>query len=897
MGLQNVWEVCKFSDEIVYGKLDVSKFAVELHSVLDGSADKTYTDPKLFLNSTFLTSNAKLILKDALVRVSKGEGQPVYIIDTEFGGGKTHTLVLLYHIFKNEKLAKEYIKQYGLDEEYGILEAPQANIVAIDCRRLRKKTLWGEVADSLGMYNEIKEFDENRQQIRNIEQIKSFFSGPTLLLIDELPHYLLGADAEKIGNITLADLTMAFVMNLISAVAASRNTILIMTLTAKQQLYENYTAKIKSSIKSKTFDDFRVDRIVDGFKEGLSRQVQFKTPVDRKEIYDVIRTRLVRSINENEKNKVINDFYNYYVDKGISADPDLKNNMRKAYPLHSFLLDVLYERVASIDKFNKTRGILRLLALVLHNIYKKQDECKLVSTSDIQLYDTEIAEELTSRIDRADFKTVIESDCIKKSRTLDEKRNIKIFERIARTIYLYSMIGTTKVSGIKPNDISIAVCQPGIDPSLIDEALNQMDKTFWYLRKNGVEYYFDKEPQINKIIYDYMQEVNPREIKNKIRETLESLIPERVGVSVIIWDKEKLEDNEELKIFALNYEEGINDENEKELLRPLVEYKPDGGIRNYQNTIVFVYADEHGIEPLIDDARMVCAIENAQKDERIRSNRDNLYTIKTRSTEAEGNLISECLNVYSKVAYPYLTDVRTATISRIETKNQNITESLLELLTTKGKLIASNLSPDVIDDFFKDKTKVEDIYSFFKKDKSKRFILSGKVILDAVKEGVKKGLFGYANELINESDGKYVAETNKEVIVDWNGWVIKKGLMHEVVSKPSPPESTSPKSILDDELQYNYRIDFKDPKEIVSVLERYPILSIGGKAKADCYVELKNESDTITIQSKLKRSLEIKSFVQTLSTIRYTCTGHIVIKSDRDLNDDFTRYKINAKLL
>jgi predicted AAA+ superfamily ATPase len=84
MGLQNIWEVCKFSDEIAYGKLDMSKFAVELHSVLDGSVDKTYTDPKLFLDNTFLTSNAKLMLKDALVRTSRGEGQPVYVIDREF---------------------------------------------------------------------------------------------------------------------------------------------------------------------------------------------------------------------------------------------------------------------------------------------------------------------------------------------------------------------------------------------------------------------------------------------------------------------------------------------------------------------------------------------------------------------------------------------------------------------------------------------------------------------------------------------------------------------------------------------------------------------------------------------------------------------------------------------
>jgi hypothetical protein len=113
------------------------------------------------------------------------------------------------------------------------------------------------------------------------------------------------------------------------------------------------------------------------------------------------------------------------------------------------------------------------------------------------------------------------------------------------------MIGLTKVSGIKLKDISIAVCEPGIDPSLIEDALKEMDRQFWYLRRNGVEYYFDKEPQINKIIYDYMQEIQQKEIKNKVRETLHHLTPEQQGVKVIIWNREGLEDNENLKVFAL----------------------------------------------------------------------------------------------------------------------------------------------------------------------------------------------------------------------------------------------------------------------------------------------------------------------------------------------------------
>lgn len=456
-----------------------------------------------------------------------------------------------------------------------------------------------------------------------------------------------------------------------------------MTLTAKQQLYENYTTRISGPLKS--LGDFRADGLVDNFKEGLSRQVQFKTPVDKKEVYEVIKTRLVKNINEKERNKIVDAFSDYFAEKGILTEPEFKNSLRKAYPFHSFLIDTLYERVSSIDKFNKTRGMLRLLGLILHNIYKNQEECKLVSTSNIHLNDNEIAEELTSRIDRAEFKTVIESDCIKKSRALDEKRNVKIFKKIARTIYLYSMIGSAKVSGIKQTDISIAVCEPGIDPSLIEGALKEMDRQFWYLRKNGVEYYFDKEPQINKIIYDYMQEVNQREIKNKIKETLDSLLPEREGVNAIIWDGEKLEDNDKLKIFALDYEEKINEENKKEFLKPLVEYKPDGNIRDYQNTIIFVFADEYGIESILDHARMVCAIKKAQKDESIRLDKENLAIIKSRLEEAEGNLTSECLKVYSKVGYPHQNDIRFDTISTFEAKSHDIIGPILELFSKEGK--------------------------------------------------------------------------------------------------------------------------------------------------------------------------------------------------------------------
>lgn len=898
MDAHSVWKTCKFSDEIINNQLDYSKFAVELHSVLDGSAADIYKDPKLFLKNTFLTSNAKLILKDALVRVSRGEGQPAYIIDTEFGGGKTHTILLLYHLFKNKDLGRDYIKKYNLHKDYDIADVPQTNVVAIDCRRLTKNTLWGEIADSLGRYKEMQELDRAKQPIKDIGMIKALFDKPTLLLIDELPHFLLTADAEQVGKVTLADLTIGFILNLISAVSASKNSVLIMTLTAKQQLYERYTEKLRESLKS--IRDYRVDTIVDNLRDVLSRQVQFKAPVEKKEVYDVIRTRLVKEFNQNVAAKVTEEYYKYYVEKGIPVDPDFQVNLRKAYPFHPFLIDVLYERVSTVEKFNRTRGILRLLALVLRNLNTNKENCQLVSTADVQLEDKEIQEELTSKIDMADYKPVIESDCIKKSKALDEKRNIKVFERMARTIYIYSIIGSSRKSGIKKSELQLGVCYPGIDPDTIEEALDDMSKQYWYLKQEGTEFYFDKEPSINKIIYDYAQEVSPRETKDKIYETLDSLLPPQDGVNVILWDREMVEDNDKLKIFAVNYEEKINEDNYKEYLKPLIEYRPNGDIRDYQNTLVFIYADRFGVESLVESAKLVCAIEKAQKDERIKLDKNNMPIVRDRLNHAQGNLKSECMNVYSKVAYSHLNDLRSDAISTLDTKSRDLTGAILELLRKKGQLV-DKLLPDVLSDMIEDKARVEDVYALFKKDKSKRLILNGKVILEAVQEGVKQGTFGYSEEHEPvQNEGKYVARIGENIaFVNWSGWIIKKDRVYSKSEQVSSKEQQvaenerGSQEQLGGKPEYHYSISCHDLKELFAVLQTLPVIIVGSSVRSQLHVSMRTETDTISIDTNPAGIPEIKSLIQSLMN-RYSGNGSVIVTSDTDLTNEFTKYKIKV---
>ena len=111
--MKDVWDTCRFSSDVISADFSKAKFAVELHEFLDGTADRTYQDPATFFENTFLTDQMKLLVRDALVRLDTGNGQPVTVIDTGFGGGKTHSLLLLHHILSNRDIGLDFVREKG----------------------------------------------------------------------------------------------------------------------------------------------------------------------------------------------------------------------------------------------------------------------------------------------------------------------------------------------------------------------------------------------------------------------------------------------------------------------------------------------------------------------------------------------------------------------------------------------------------------------------------------------------------------------------------------------------------------------------------------------------------------------------------------------------------------
>ena len=634
--------------------------------------------------------------------------------------------------------------------------------------------MWGEIADKLGKYDTVREYDEQLKPISDLGIIKRFFDKPTLLMIDELPHYLIETLAEKIGDTTKSKITESFLYKLISVVSSksSKNTSFVLTLTENQQLYKERVDSIKSKIKNIKVTDYVIDDTVEGLRETASRQTVIKNPVQKEEIYDVIRHRLIRHINDNEKLETIRQYTEHYTNEGLMVDPTFQEKMKKSYPIHPELIDMLYSRVSTISKFNQTRGTLRFLALVLNDIYKNKRECTLVGTGDINLESSAIIDEVTSNIDRNEFKKIIDVDCVKHSKELDEDKHVKIVESVARTIYLHSLHETpNKKSGITVEQIKLATSKPGFDTSLVDKAVHDSIKPyFWYIQETNNQFYFIDSVNENAIIAEHKKYITKQKIDDQIYKQLESMSSGLFKPK--IWNDD-IEDSRMLKLCIIKYD--VSDISER--IYNIIEHVNHDSPRTYKNTIVCVYTDPNRVNELKSTAKELASIIKAKKDERVKVDKVFLKKIIEKESRAKGNLNSACIKAYNQIGYPDGSEPRLDVMSYGDMRSNTIGEMVREFMNSKGKLISEVGYNAINVDSYK---KLEDIYEGFLRDKRQKFIERMESIKNAAREGVREGIFGYSNELV-KSDQKYIGIISQDIDVQYSGYIINKNSLETII--------------------------------------------------------------------------------------------------------------------
>lgn len=741
MALPNWWQVTTPHKDIRAGRLSEAIFAADLGDVVHRKAPVEYQDARLFFEKTYLTLGLKNLLENVLSRLSGRKGDPVIQLQTPFGGGKTHALLALYHLIKHRKEITHVKVISGLPK---IKDAKVAVFVGTHADAVSGRTPWGEIAEQLGQYRIVKDHDKKRitpgkEKLRQILEA----SGPTLILMDEILEYIVKANrAEKLEKITQGQ-TLAFLQEISELVAASKNCCLVITLPVG--ILERYDEEAEKSLQQLQKISGRVEVVY--------------TPVEGIELYEVIRKRLFEDLGDGKTAKKVAQHYsNLYQKLGTDVPSEIKEieyreRIERAYPFHPELIDVLYERWGSYPTFQRTRGVLRLLAEVIADLYKTKIVSPLIQSSLVNLGKQVLRREFIKHIGN-EFEAVIASDISGKNAKApkidkemgSEYEKYGIAKGIATSVFLYSFSAGASKETTLPR-IRMALLREGIPETIVGDAVSKLEEELWYFHSEKKWYSFRNQPNLNRVIVDREETISDE----RIREELKNLIQKNAGsaLKVYLWpdNLSDIQDDKNLKLAILSPAFSCDSEKGKSLVAEAFE-KSGTGFRVYKNTFFVLLIDNDQYVSLSKALRRLLALMEVQNDQSLLETltKQGREELKKKLKDTEKELPFKLLTTYRCLAMlekggMSVKDLGIPTIG----SGQTISERVKQYLKDQEKLLSRVTPKYLLDKAFgkdEDEKSLREIHELFLKTPGMSLPENENVFLDAVAEGTKKGILG-----------------------------------------------------------------------------------------------------------------------------------------------------------
>lgn len=512
--------------DVAAGDFNSAEFAADLYQVANGESSSDYGDPVEFFNRTYLTGGLQTLLKDVAARVDGDRNaNPIINLQTTFGGGKTHSMLAAWHLFSGKPLA-DYPQNVQDLLEGVVSELPTGvRRVAIVGNELSPgqpwlkpdgtivHTLWGELAWQLGGsegYATVAEADKNASNPGAALRELLANYGPALILIDEWVAYARGlVDRSGLPGGEFG-VQRDFAQALNAAVKGASGVALLVSIPASE------------ARQSVDVDAFDIEiggepgrRALEMLDHTVTRDAFSWSPASSVESFEIVKRRLFRTPDAQALGtigQVARRFSKFYQDsKGElpseTRDGAYEKRIEDAYPIHPELFDRLYGDWSTLERFQRTRGVLRLMSSVVHALYEAGDDSPLIMPGSIPLDDAGVRDEIARYVDDA-FKAIIEKDIdgsIAASVYIDKDRPLfgtrALTRRIARTVFLGSAATLKKThKGIERKQLFLGVAMPGDTIGNFGSALSLLGERATYLYEDADRYWFDQQPSLNRIV-------------------------------------------------------------------------------------------------------------------------------------------------------------------------------------------------------------------------------------------------------------------------------------------------------------------------------------------------------------------------------------------------------------
>ena len=537
-GLMPWREVVEPHQDVATGEFQQAEFAADLAKVHNGSAPSEYKNPTEFFARTYLTEGLSNLLIGAAKRLSSASGDPVVELQTNFGGGKTHSMLALYHMASGTAAQDlpgldQLLSQHSLTVPkrinravlVGTSRGPQ-DVLSVE-GGLKIRTTWGELAWQLGGAEGFAMVADNDERgiAPGSNLLEALFKkySPSLILIDEWVAYL--RQVYKVEGLPSGsfDANLSFVQALTEAVKASPGTLLVASLPASQ-----------IEVGGEGGQEALVR-----LKQTFSRVESSWRPASQEESYEIVRRRLFKEIPSDRfhhRDNTLKQYAKLYRENAGDfpqgcGDEDYRRKLEKSYPIHPEMFDQLYTSWGSLEKFQRTRGVLRLMAQVIHELWMGNDPSVMIMPGSVAISSARVEPELLHYLD-ASWQSIIAGDVdgitstpYKIDQSAPNLNRYSATRRVARTIFM----GTAPThgqenKGLDDKQINLGVVQPGERPAIFGDALRRLTNQAKFMHSDLGRYWYSMSASLNRIAADRAGQIEEALVLLEIDKALGSYI-------------------------------------------------------------------------------------------------------------------------------------------------------------------------------------------------------------------------------------------------------------------------------------------------------------------------------------------------------------------------------------
>jgi hypothetical protein len=629
MAMKPWYKIVTPREDLRDGKpLDASEFAVHLDHVRDGRAPPVYQNPAAFFERTFLTKNLRELTAQVVRRLSgvKVETSAIFNLSTQFGGGKTHSLTLLYHLAQHGDAAKSWKGVNSILHDAGLASIPAAataTFVGTEFDSIMgrggtggtptRRTPWGEIAFQLGGIDGFRLVEEHDKALTapGGDVIEKMLSAgkPMLLLLDELMNYV--SRSRKSG---LAAQLYNFLHNLSEVARARDNVVLAVSIPASEL---EMTAEDQSDFE-------RFKKLLDRLGKAVIMSAETETS-------EIIRRRLFEwnglprdAIEAVEEYEVWMQANKQQLPSWFPVE-NAREILKATYPFHPSLLSVFERKWQGLPRFQQTRGILRLLALWVSKAYsegyKGAHKDPLISLGTAPLEDPLFRAALFEQLGEARLEPAVTTDIAGKDHAhalrLDaeatpEVKRARLHRKVATSILFESNGGQQRGEATLP-EVRLAVAEPGLDIGSVEQCLEALADNCYFLAAERNRYRFSFQPNLNKLLADRRASVSPAAIDEYVRREVQRAFTAGNGVERVYFPRKSSEvpDRAVLTLAVLAPEHAAPEPATKNLITSMTT-ESGSSSRTFKSALLWVAAEDAA--PLLEEARKLLAWKDIESD-------------------------------------------------------------------------------------------------------------------------------------------------------------------------------------------------------------------------------------------------------------------------------------------